>query len=335
MGLLNKETKNRELIKILPGFLVSLAAIVLIVYIVDWKEVYDALKQAEFGYIFLGIPIYLIAYLFRAFAWGTLLGKDVPIKKVFITMQIGYLLNNILPLRLGELGRALLLGRKGLGFWRVLSTILIERAFDMILAVSLLLGTIPFVFGSSQYLPVALIVGTIVISGMVVLHLLARNQVWVVNKFKKLSEHRPRLNKLGSNRIEAFLNGLSTLVDVRRFLSVLVWMLLSWGLTIIYQYLVLLAFDPDSRVLWAAFGLTIASLGVALPSSPSYVGVLEAAWIGALSIFNVGVSTALAYAITIHILHIIISLIFGIYGLIKEGETLNKLYSDLRNRRLE
>ena len=335
MGLTNKETSNREFIKILPGILVSLAAIVLIVYLVDWQDVYVALIQAELSYIFLGIPVYLIAYLCRAFAWGTLLGKDIPIKKVFITMQIGYLLNNILPLRLGELGRALILGRKGLGFWRVLSTILIERAFDLILAASLLFGTIPFVFDSSQYFQVALIVGVIVLSGMVILHLLARNQDWVIKKIENQKEQRPRLRRLGSTRIEAFLNGLSTLTNVRRFLSVLAWMLVSWGLTIVYQFLVLLAFDPSAKILWSAFGLAVASLGVALPSSPSYVGVLEAAWIGALSLFNVGISTALAYAITVHILHIIISIIFGTFGLIKEGETLNKLYSDLRNRRLE
>ena len=88
---------------------------------------------------------------------------------------------------------------------------------------------------------------------MVILHLLARNQDWVIKKIENQSEQRPRLRSLGSTRIEAFLNGLSTLTDVRRFLSVLVWMLVSWGLTIVYQFLVLLAFDPSAKILWSAF----------------------------------------------------------------------------------
>jgi uncharacterized membrane protein YbhN (UPF0104 family) len=85
--------------------------------------------------------------------------------------------------------------------------------------------------------------------------------------------------------------------------------------------------------LWAAFGLATASMGVALPSSPSYLGVFEAAWIGALSLFQVSISTALAYALTIHVIHILVSSVFGIYALMHEGETLSQLYSEIRNQR--
>jgi uncharacterized protein (TIRG00374 family) len=326
-------SNRNEFTRILPGILVSLGALVVIFIIVDWHEVLTALRQADYKYLLLGIPIYLIAYFFRALAWRTLLKEEASIKKVFLIMQAGYLLNNVLPLRLGELGRAFLLGRTGLGFWRVLSTILIERAFDMILAAGLVLGTLPFVWNSPQSQQVASMVGGLVLIGLIALHFLARYRVWAVATFQKFSNRWTVLARFGVERLEAFFNGLSALVQTTRFIRVLLWMLTSWGLAVVYQYILLLAFEPGAHLLWAAFGVGTASLGVALPSTPSYVGVLEAVWIGVLALFGVPFSTALAYALTAHVLHILISCVFGIYALSQEGETLRQVYTEIRNRR--
>ena len=110
-------------------------------------------------------------------------------------------------------------------------------------------------------------------------------------------------------------------------------MTISWGLSVVYQYILLLAFNQSAQFLWAAFGVATASLGVALPSSPSYIGVFEAAWVGALALFQVPMSNALAYALIIHVIHILISCVFGVYALAQEGETLHQLYAEIRNKR--
>src|SRR4030042_1001940 len=79
-------------------------------------------------------------------AWRRLLQDKVTRRQTFFTINEGYLLNNFLPLRLGEVGRAYLLGQNsGLGFWRVLSSILLERGLDVLLTVAMLLGALPFV----------------------------------------------------------------------------------------------------------------------------------------------------------------------------------------------
>jgi uncharacterized protein (TIRG00374 family) len=328
-----KSAVQRKYLQFLPGLFVSLAALVIILFVVDWQEVLSALRQADYRYLLLGVPVYLIAYGFRAWAWQTLLIEQVSFRRVFLTMQAGYLLNNILPFRLGELGRAFLLGRTGLGFWRVFSTILIERAFDMVLAAGLLLGTLPFVIRSPESRGISYLVGGAVLAGLVVLHMMARNQEWVVLQYGKLASRWSVFKRFGVKRVRGFINGLSALVQFKRFMRVLIWMLSSWGLAVLYQYILLLAFEPSAQVLWAAFGLATASMGVALPSSPSYLGVFEAAWIGALSLFQVSISTALAYALTIHVIHILVSSVFGIYALMHEGETLSQLYSEIRNQR--
>jgi uncharacterized membrane protein YbhN (UPF0104 family) len=173
----------------------------------------------------------------------------------------------------------------------------------------------------------------LVIIGLVALHLLARNQTWAITQYGKLSTRWSLLARFGVQRLQAFFDGLTTLIHFPRFLKVLIWMLMSWGLAIVYHYLTLLSFDPSAKIIWSAFGMATASMGVALPSSPSYVGVFEAAWVGALALFQVTMSTALAYALILHVIHILISCIFGIYALSSEGETINQLYMEIRNQR--
>jgi uncharacterized protein (TIRG00374 family) len=333
MSELKERPARKDFIRILPGILISLAALVIIAVVVDWGEVLGALMQAHYSYLLLGLPVYLAAYVFRALAWRTLLMEGAPFKRVFLAMQTGYLLNNILPFRLGELGRAFLLGRAGLKFWRVLSTILIERAFDLILAAGLLLGTIPFVWGSTQSSSLAYGVVAVVVLGMVALHLLARYRSWVLDRYEHLGARWHIIARIGRERLDAFFEGLTALVDLPRFLRVLGWMVLSWSVAVLYQYILMLAFIPQARPLWAGFGLATASLGVALPSSPSYIGIYEGAWIGALAFFEVSFSTALAYAIIAHVLHVLISVVFGVYTLSTEGETIGQLYDQIRKKR--
>ncbi len=87
-------------------------------------------------------------------------GKSHLIVTSFLTVCEGYLLNNFLPFRLGEIGRAFLMGRKSkLGFMEVLPTIVIERILDFAFAAAVLLSAIPFVVGATEAARVAVIIG--------------------------------------------------------------------------------------------------------------------------------------------------------------------------------
>ena len=76
--------------------------------------------------------------MIRGVVWRTLLQERASYSQTFFSVTEGYLLNNFLPFRLGEVGRAYLLSQKAkLDFWSVFSTIFIERALDLALAVGL------------------------------------------------------------------------------------------------------------------------------------------------------------------------------------------------------
>jgi uncharacterized membrane protein YbhN (UPF0104 family) len=217
-----------------------------------------------------------------------------------------------------------------LGFWRVLSTILVERVFDFAIISGMLLTTLPFVTGASQAYKVAITVFCMVLIGFVIFYLLARYRDRVLILYELLTERWPGLRLIGEDRLRSFITGLAALTDLCRFLSVLIWMLVNWGLAILAQYLLLLAFVPSAELIWIVFGLAVVALGVALPSAPAYIGVLEAAWVAALSLVGVEPSTALAFAVSSHFINITITGVFGVYALVREGESLARLYSKIR-----
>jgi len=317
-------------LRALPGILVSLIALVALIYFIDLGEVKKDLLQADYRYLIPVLVLYVLALMTRAYAWRILLLDAIPYRDVFLALNAGYLLNNILPLRLGELARALILGRHGLGFWRVLSTILVERAFDFAVIAGMLLTTLPFVTGASQAYKVAITVFVMVSIGFVVFYLIARNRDRVLIVYELLTERWPGLSLIGEDRLKSFITGLAALTDIRRFLSVLLWMLVNWGLAILAQYLLLLAFVPSAELVWIVFAQAVVALGVALPSAPAYIGVLEAAWVAALSLVGVEPSTALAFAVSSHLINIIVTGVFGVYALVSEGESLVSLYSRIR-----
>ena len=129
---------NQDWKRILPGLLVSLIALAVVFYFADLDLVLDALRLADYRLVFIIVLLTTVWLAIRGVVWRTLLCEEATFSQVFLTVNEGYLINNILPLRLGEVARAFLLSRKaGLGFWRVFSTILIERALDLMMAAGL------------------------------------------------------------------------------------------------------------------------------------------------------------------------------------------------------
>lgn len=269
----------------------------------------------------------------RGMAWRVLLQGNSSYTRVFFVVNIGYLLNNILPLRLGELGRALIMGREGLGFWRVFSTILIERAIDMFLIASMLGGTLPFVFSKYRSHSYVLVVFVIILLGLFFLHVLANRPHLIDRIMEKVKARLPFVYMLIKDRLQSFLLGLNALKKPNDLLKVLGWMTLTWALALWSQYLLLQAFLPQAHLLWIVFGQGVVALGAAAPSSPAYVGIIEAAWVGALSLFGVDSNTALAYAIASHLMNILVTGMIGGYALIGEGESIGELYRRLRNEK--
>ncbi|MGE5221404.1 MAG: lysylphosphatidylglycerol synthase transmembrane domain-containing protein [Omnitrophica WOR_2 bacterium] len=315
----------------MPGLVISLVSLAIAFYFVDFRKLIEALQKANYIYISLGVVISLLWLFVRGMVWRTLLQEKASYKDVFYSINEGYLLNNVLPLRLGEVGRSFLLSRKArLGFWEVFSTIIIERALDVAFAAGLLLITLPFVVGAAWAKQAAIGTGSLVLVGLIVLYLVARNQALALHLFERLSNRIPILKRIAGNVLETFLSGLSILTNPARFLAAVFWVSVDWILGILQYYVLLKAFFPQATVLISVFCLGASSMGIAAPSSPGAVGVFELTIVAALSLFKFDASVSLAFAFVAHILNYLFTGIIGAYALTREGETLSGIYKSAR-----
>jgi len=270
----------------------------------------------------------------RAKVWQTLLRDKPKYMDVLFSAGEGYLLNNFLPFRLGELGRAFLLSRKsGMTFSEILPTIIIERVVDLAFSAAILLAALPYVADSQGSAQIGYIVGGVVIFGLVMMYVLARNNKLALDTFHQLSLRWPFLHKFGGSFLESFLDGLGVLTNGWLFIRFLFWMSLNWFMSLIAYYLIVLSFFPQAQPEWTLFVVGAAAFGGAIPALPGGVGTFEGAVSVALTLFTGDQSTALAAALTMRLYNYLNSGVIGGIGLMREGQTLSGVYQQLMNMR--
>jgi len=99
------------------------------------------------------------------------------------------------------------------------------------------------------------------------------------------------------------------------------------------QYPLQLSLIPEGEWWWVVFVLAAGAFGGALPSAPAAMGVFEAAIVGAFLLLGVEQSRALAYALIVHAIQFSFSSIFGLIGLITEGQSIGNLYRKARQQK--
>ena len=314
----------------LPGTLISILLIAAILYFVDLREMLAAIRAADYRLLALALATGFMWLAVRAVVWRTLLRNRAAYSDVFFTVGEGYLLNNFLPFRLGEVGRAFLLSRKSdLQFGEILPTIVIERALDVGFTAGFLLASLPFIVGAEGAGRIGLIVAGIVVIGFIALFLLARYDRWALDTFHRLSARWPRLQRFGGGFLESFLTGLGVLTHGWLLVRVLVLMTVNWLIAILAYYLIVRAFFPEAQFVWGMFALGGAAFGGAIPSLPGAVGTFEGGMSAALTLLSGDPSTSLAVALTARLYNYLHSGVVGGIGLLREGQTLSGVYQQL------
>lgn len=327
---MNTSKPSNKIPSWLPGAIISIVVIGIILYFVDFRALARAIQNANYAILAVSAPLSFVCLAIRAKVWQTLLRDKPRYVDVFFATGEGYLLNNVLPFRLGELGRAFLLSRKsGMQFGEILPTIVIERTVDLAFSAAFLLASLPFVVGANGSERIGYIVGGVVIFGLIMMYVLARNNQWALDLFHQLSHRWPVIQKYGGNFLESFFAGLGVLTDGWLFLRFLFWMTLNWAVALVSYYLIMLSFFPQTQPTWTLFILGAAAFGGAIPALPGSVGTFEGAVSAALTLFTGDQSTSLAVALTARLYNYLNSFVIGGIGLVREGQSLPAIYRDL------
>lgn len=276
----------------------------------DFGEIRDALRQANLWWLLPGLGMYFIGVWLRAVRWSVLLrpvAAEADAKALFPTVVIGYMANNVLPLRAGELVRSYLVGKQyGVRKTPVLATIAVERIFDGITMLGFMLVATIFVSFTSelQHLAIiAFIIFTVLLIGMFLLTLggsfFDRLLQLILGPLPtSIADRVERLT-------ESFLSGLAVFRRRRDLLAVATLSVAAWLCEASMYYLIAVGFGSDVREVMG-FGATLMTTGVAnmatlIPSSPGYIGQFEFGVRMVLSgALGVPQSEALAYAILVH-----------------------------------
>lgn len=316
----------RKTAQFLVGLIVSLVAFGLALRGTHPADVLAALSRANYWYVLPAVAFIVLGQVARAQSWRTLLGEGLPFRRVFAVLNEGYLLNNVLPLRLGEVGRAYLISReRGLRLTKAISSVLVERLLDLMMVLLMLAGFLPLVAGVAevrQTAVVAMLIGLLAFGSLL---LMARNRELVLRVTRWVLARLPRLNaERWEGRAAAFVDGLGALKDVRRAAVAAFWSGTAWLNAGLAAWALLYCFLPAEQATAdkAFFVVVITALGIAAPSLPGGFGIFEAAAVFALSVFHIENDLAFSYALVFHAANYVVLCIMGLLALAQEGETL-------------
>ncbi len=305
---------RRALRSLIPGLLLSGTAVVALVVVADPARALQVLMTASPTELAAAAVVSVLSLIARAAASRELVDRRVGLGGAFAALNIGYLANNLLPLRAGEAARSVVLGRRsGLGIVGGAAAVAAERLLDVMLAATILIAALPAVGVDAGWAAPAAAAGA-AMAGVTVLLVVARRRELIIAWLEPKLAPRPRLAAL-LPRLEAGFDGLA---KPRRLLLAACWLGLSWLLAVIFFWLVLRAFVPEAPPEWAAFGIGVLAFGIALPSSPGAIGVYEAALVGALALCGVASADALAFAVASHALSFSITSVCGLVALIRQ-----------------
>jgi uncharacterized protein (TIRG00374 family) len=312
--------------RIILGILVSISALILLVRLSDTDEVLRAFQDLKLEVLLPAAGLVIISLFTRAYAAREILQERVSLWRSYLIINAGYFVNTVLPFRMGEISRAFLLMPSGFSFWEALPTIVLERLFDFGFAFSLLFLGLPSALGFSADLLLPSILAGLVMLLVVLLFLGTRNREPILAWLHGLPSQDGKIKTRVIQLAESLFSSLEILKDPVRTLKVLVGMGLSWGIALVFQFLLLRAFVPDAPLAWAAFALGAVAVGVSVPSSPGNIGLYEGSITLALSACGVETSLAFTYALTSHFINLGITTLFGGYGLVREGVKLRDVW---------
>lgn len=276
----------------------------------DFGEIAEALRQTSVWWVVPALVLYFAGVYLRAIRWRILLRSVAPTATtngLFPIIVIGFMANNILPLRAGEIVRSVLIGREfDVRKTSALATIAVERIFDGITMLAFLAFSMIFVSLTSELQSLA-IVSFVVFAGLLLAMVLLTFGGDLVQRLLQLvlGPLPDSISSRVEEMAESFLGGLGVLKSRGDLAKVVVTSVGAWLLEASMYYLMAIGFGTQVRdVMTGAVTLLttgVANLSTLIPGAPGYIGQFEYGVKLVLNgAFNVSEHNALAYAILVH-----------------------------------
>jgi uncharacterized protein (TIRG00374 family) len=323
----------------------ALAGVVISLLLLRWAlrgtsaaSLMEEIRGAHAGPLLLAVGVATLTFAIRLFRWRLLLraddGSALPAGSLWHAVAIGFMANNVLPFRAGEFLRCYTAARlTRTRLTAALSSVAVERVFDGLTVVALL----TFALFAAK-LPSTVTIGGIAVSvtraattaGLIsVVALCAAGAVVVwplaAERLVRRTVPSPRIAGALIGAIEGFRHGLGALRSPRRLVAVIAWSLVLWLVNAASFWIAFAAFDLPVGFAGALLLQGLLVFGIAVPSTPGYVGVFEAVISAVLLLYGVTATRGAAYALVYHATTFIPITVLGAWSLARTGLSLGEI----------
>src|SRR5438309_1143939 len=292
------------------GLVVTLALLTWALHDIDPRELVGHLRRADPLLLLAAVALATLTFPLRTLRWQLILrdvgGQRLPLLPLWHATAIGFMANNLRPVRAGEFARAYAAQQQlPVRFSTSFASVGVERVLDGLLLVGLMMLAIasPAFPGHAQIgmtsvsritVGAAVFFGAVLVVAVLVVH---RPAPWLTLLRRATHAVLPERIAARLTRIaEGLIAGLEVLKSPARFSGVLAWSLLQWLVNAAAFAACFRAFGlavpPEGALLLQG----IIGFGVALPASPGFVGVFEAATRVTLAIYGIDATRAVRAA---------------------------------------
>ncbi len=327
--------------KLWIGLLISALFLYLAFRKVDFGQMWDSLKKANYWYLPPAILILFFSHFLRAFRWRYLLDpiRRLDTSSLFSSLMIGYGANVVTPAHLGEFLRAYVLSKKReISMGSTFATIVIERIIDvftllLLMCLVILIHPFPDWVIKSGYIMFAVTLGLFLL-----LIFFKKSDSKAQSLLRALLRLFPeRIGEKLAGMVERFFSGILPLRRWHDYVTVTMLSAAIWACYGFAFYFGLQAFDfiKTYHLAWyvSLVLLVITTISVVVPSSPGYVGPYHFLCQVSLAMFGVPAGPALSFAAVVHAVNFLpvlgVGLLFASYEGMRiykpdiEGEVVN------------
>jgi hypothetical protein len=282
-----------------------------------------SLSAASWIWLVPALAAFLVSMVLRAVRWRVLFPKASrpTTGDAFWAICIGYLFNNVLPARAGEVVRAVVVARRtGLARTQCVTTIVVERVFDLVTLALMMLVAVALLPIPHTSLTFELTIASGVILGAAVL---AAVVLWVDPLRRLLLATLARAPASRRERVAALAAsvrlGLLAMRSPSVTLPAFIWSVCVWSVHTLSYWFVLRAIVPHTAWHSVIVCLVATNLAQIIPSTAGAIGVFEAAAKTSLTAYGVGATSALSYALVLHAVNLLPFLVLGAIGILRLG----------------
>jgi hypothetical protein len=311
-------------VKILLGIAISAALLVWLFWNVDLHVVAARLADTQWGWLTVSVALTLGSLWARSLRWRHLFPQGAHPTHLLNAVVIGYMGNNLLPLRAGEVLRVYVVVRRGQRFWTTVTTLVVERVLDG-LAVGIVLAFVFFLLPTPR--EVAWAAETFVVLVLALLAVLVTITAAPLPcriLLHSLSYRWPAIERRVLMIFDTISDGLQGLRRPAQLIPTAIWSLVIWLLIVASVWTCFRAARLDLPMSAAFCVIAFIGLGVSLPSSPGFVGVIQLATVLALSFFGIDQADALSFSLLLHASQFIPITLWGLLLLLVEQVSLTE-----------